>query len=422
MNEVKSEPFKISQWNVREAYERVKANKGAAGVDRQSIKDFEEDLEKNLYKIWNRMASGTYFPPPVLRVEIPKDGGKTRSLGIPTVADRIAQMVAKMYLEPALERCFHEDSYGYRPRKSAHDALGITRSRCWKYNWVIDMDIKGFFDNIDHDKVLKAVKYHTDYKWIHLYVERWLKAPVQLRNGELEERKIGTPQGGVISPLLANLFLHYAFDEWMRRNHSTAPFARYADDIIVHCDTKDQAEQLLEQVKMRMAECGLELHPVKTKIAYCKDSKRRENHPVVEFDFLGYTFRPRSAKNRRTGKCFTSFLPAISTKAKKKIRERIKRWGIHRQSGLEINELAEMINPTVRGWLAYYGRFYQTELQRTLRQLNASIIRWIKKKYKRCKGSLAKAAKWYEKMTRSFRDQLEHWKAGILNGWAIRAV
>ncbi len=421
MREAKSKPFKISKHTVWEAYLRVKANRGAAGVDKQSIKDFEKNLKDNLYKIWNRMSSGTYFPPPVLRVEIPKGDGKTRKLGIPTVGDRIAQMVVKMMLEPLIEPCFHKDSYGYRPGKSAHGALEITRKRCWQYAWVVDMDIKGFFDNMSHDKVMSAVKCHTDCKWILLYIERWLKAPVQLTDGELENREIGTPQGGVISPLIANLFLHYAFDAWMKRNYPDIAFARYADDIIIHCQTKEQADKLLQCIKARMEECGLELHPEKTKIVHCQAGKRRGANPIKKFDFLGYTFRPRRAKTRK-GNYFIGFLPAISDKAVKRLRQQTKGWKIHRRSHLSLQELAKLVNPAVRGWLQYYGKFYPSELHKVFRILNSSIIRWARRKYKRLKRSLAKATEWMKKVTMKAKHLFVQWEAGYVNGWTTRAV
>lgn len=409
----KAKPHSISEAVVWAAYCRVKENKGAAGVDEQSIKDFEEKLEDNLYKIWNRMASGTYFPPPVLRVEIPKEGGKKRSLGIPTVADRIAQMVVKLYLEPNLEMIFHPDSYGYRPGKSAHDALEIVRSRCWKYNWIIDMDIKGFFDNMCHDRVMKALRAHTSEKWILLYSERWLKAPVQLPNGECIPNKIGTPQGGVISPLLANLFLHYALDEWMKRNHPGNPFARYADDIIVHCRTKEEAQHLLEAIKNRVTECGLELHPEKTKIVYCKDQKRRGKHPETTFDFLGYTFRARRAVGRKG--VFTGFLPAVSGKAVKKIRETTKGWKLHRLLGGKIEDIAKLINPTIRGWIQYYGKFYKSELLEELKLINRKLVNWVRKKYKKLKHSKVRAIKWVQRASRMASNLFVHWEAGCLD-------
>ena len=308
----------ISKKIVWEAYERVKANKGAAGVDEESIEEFEKNLKDNLYKLWNRMSSGSYFPPPVRIVEIPKGDGKMRKLGIPTVSDRIAQMVVKLYLEPGIDPHFHPDSYGYRPGKSAIAAVGVARERCWRQDYVIDLDIKGFFDNLDHELVMKAVRKHTDSKWMLLYIERWLKAPAQDGEGKLIHRTTGTPQGGVISPLLANLFLHYAFDEWMKRNYPQNPFERYADDAVVHCKTEAEANELRKVIEERLANCKLELHPEKTKIVYCKDDDRRKRYPNEKFDFLGYTFRARRSKNRR-GKHFINFTPAVSNKAKRKM-------------------------------------------------------------------------------------------------------
>jgi RNA-directed DNA polymerase len=421
MREAKPKPFSISRWTVWEAYLKVKANRGSAGVDEQTLEDFEKDLRDNLYKIWNRMSSGTYFPPPVLRVEIDKEPGKVRKLGIPTVGDRIAQMVVKMHLEPMVEPYFHADSYGYRPGKSAHGALEVTRKRCWKYPWVIDMDIKGFFDNIDHEKVMLAVRHHTDSKWILLYIERWLKAPVQLPDGELEGRDIGTPQGGVISPLLANLFLHYAFDEWMKRENPNIAFARYADDIIVHCYSREQAENLLKRTKVRMKEVGLELHPEKTKIVYCRQGKCTKENLVRKFDFLGYTFRLRGAKSRK-GNYFTGFLPAISSKAIKRLSQKIKEWKIHKLSHLSLQEIAKLVNPTVRGWIQYYGKFYPSELHKVLRKLNSSIIRWARRKYKRFKRSLVKASEWIKGLTAKAKHLFVQWQKGYVNGWTIRAV
>jgi RNA-directed DNA polymerase len=263
----KTKPFCISKQEVMSAWERVKANKGTYGVDKESIEDFEINLKDNLYKLWNRMSSGTYFPPPLRGVAIPKRDGKKgiRMLGIPTVTDRIAQAVVKSHLESIVEPKFHEDSYGYRPGKSALEAVGVARQRCWREDWCIDLDIKGFFDNLDHELMMKAVKHHTDQKWIHLYVERWLKAPLQTEEGGLIERKSGSPQGSVVSPLLANLFMHHGFDEWMRKNYPTIRFEGYADDIITHCRSQEEAEKILEAIKERLKECGLEINPGKTK-------------------------------------------------------------------------------------------------------------------------------------------------------------
>ena len=329
MSEAK--PFCISKKEVWEAYLRVKENKGAAGIDDQSIEDFEKKLKKNLYKIWNRMSSGSYFPPPVRTVKIPKKNGGERKLGIPTVADRIAQQVVKARLEPELEPVFHADSYGYRPGKSALDAVGQARERCWRYDWVIDLDIKGFFDNLDQNLLLRAVKKHAPEPWILLYIERWLKAPVREEDGRLIPREKGTPQGGVASPLLANLFLHYALDRWLMVNHSQVPFERYADDVIVHCRTERQAQEVKAAIAKRLQACGLELHPEKTKIVYCKDDFRKCTYPNEKFDFLGYTFQPRRSKNRK-GRFFINFSPAVSNKAAKAIRDNIRSWNLPRRS------------------------------------------------------------------------------------------
>jgi RNA-directed DNA polymerase len=411
MAEVK--PYTISKRVVWEAYQKVKANKGAAGVDGQSIEAFETDLKNNLYKIWNRMSSGSYFPPPVRLVEIPKATGGLRPLGIPTVADRVAQMVVKMHLEPIVEPCFHDDSYGYRPGKSALDAVATARQRCWRSDWVIDLDIKGFFDNLDHDLVMKAVRHHDKTPWVLLCIERWLKAPVQRQDGSQQERTKGSPQGAVVSPLLANLFLHHAFDNWMRRKHPSIPFERYADDVIVHAESKAAAEQLLEAIRARLAECGLELHPEKTKIVYCQDSDRKGQHEHIKFDFLGYTFRPRRAKNRR-GKFFVSFLPGVSNKAGKAIRATIREWrlaGTRNNQSLE--DLARLVNPSVSGWVNYYGRFYRSALTPVLRHLERALVRWACRKYKRFRGHVTNAAHWLGQVARRDPNLFVLWQMGI---------
>ena len=392
-----AKPFSISKVEVWEAYRRVKSNRGAAGIDAQTIAGFEEDLKNNLYKVWNRMASGSYFPPPVRTVKIPKANGGERSLGIPTVSDRIAQMVVKKRLEPVVEPLFHPDSYGYRPEKSALEAVGKARQRCWVYDWVCDLDIKGFFDNIDHDLMMRAVKKHAKEKWVVLYIERWLKAPAQDDEGHLLERERGTPQGGVISPLLANLFLHYAFDRWMQREYPALPFERYADDIIVHGRTEGEAQNVQEAIAARLKECGLELHPEKTKIVYCKDANRRGGYPNEKFDFLGYTYRPRKAKNRQ-GQLFCSFSPAISAKAATHIRAEIRAWKLPLRSSQSLEDLARVLNPQLSGWLQYYGRYYPSALYPIARQLRYALARWAGRKYKRLRGRRRKALCWLERV------------------------
>lgn len=405
--------YEISKQVVWEAYKRVKANRGAAGVDQQSLEDFDKDLKNNLYKIWNRMSSGSYLPPPVRLVEIPKGQGGTRPLGIPTVADRIAQMVAKIYLEPLLEPHFHPDSYGYRPGKSALDAVGAARQRCWRQAWAIDLDIKGFFDNLDWELLMRAVRHHTRLPWIILYVQRWLTAPVQRADGHLEARTKGSPQGSVISPLLANLFLHYAFDEWMRRNYPHVRFERYADDVVIHAATRSQAESLLEAVRNRLKECHLEVHPEKTKIVYCQDSDRKGTYDQIQFDFLGYTFRPRRAKNR-WGKPFVSFLPAVSNKAAKKIRATIRDWRLGAtRNNQSLEDIAQFVNPYVRGWVNYYGRYYRSALNPTLRYLERSLVYWVRRKLKRYRRHQRNATHWLGRLARREPTLFYQWQIGI---------
>lgn len=407
----KTKPYVISKNVVYEAFLRVKANKGSAGIDEQSIAEFEENLKDNLYKIWNRMSSGSYFPPAVKAVEIPKKAGGTRTLGIPTVADRIAQMTVKLYFEPSVEPFFHEDSYGYRPKKSAIQALEITRKRCWKYNWVLEFDIKGLFDNIDHDLLMRAVEKHTKVEWIKLYIKRWLKAPFQTNKG-IKERTSGTPQGGVISPVLANLFLHYTFDKWMEINHPNNPFARYADDAVIHCKTEEEAKKLLESLNKRMNICKLELHPTKTKIIYCKDADRKEEHENISFDFLGYTFRPRLSKNR-WGKHFVNFTPAISNKSKKSIRQKVRSWKLQLKAYKELFDLSMMFNSAIQGWINYYGKFYKSEMYSSLRHINKALIMWARKKYKRLARHKKNAERFMGRIAIQNPKLFKHWELGI---------
>jgi len=405
----KTKSFCISKTTVWEAYKRVKANKGAAGSDEQSLDEFENDLGNNLYKIWNRMSSGSYVPPPVLRVEIPKGDGKVRLLGIPTVSDRIAQMTVKICLEPELEKVFHEDSYGYRPEKSASQAVELARKRCWRYDWVVDLDIKRFFDSLDHSLMMRAVQKHTSQKWILLYIELWLKAPVQLQDGSIVERTQGTPQGGVISPLLANLFLHYAFDKWLHRNYPKTPFERYADDSIVHCRSKEDAESIKAAIAARMKECKLELHPEKTKIVYCQDDSRTEKAESTEFDFLGFTFRQRTVRGSGS-RLFNSFNPAISDKAKKAIWTEIKSWKVYRRSDLTIFEISRYYNSKIRGWIGYYGRFRKSALYSLFKEFNSMLRRWVNKKYKKSRGSKKVLRKWLDGVARTNPGLFSHWQ------------
>ena len=418
MDELKAsgKPFDISKREVWDAWVKVKGNQGAAGVDGQSVEDFEADLGSNLFKIWNRMSSGTYFPPPVMAVEIPKAHGAagTRVLGVPTVADRVAQTVVAAHLERRVEPVFHPDSYGYRPCRSALDAVGTCRRRCWEYNWVIDLDIRKFFDSVRWDLVLKAVAAHTDARWAMLYVKRWLAAPLQLPDGTLQDRDRGTPQGSAVSPVLANLFMHYAFDTWLAREFPTVAFERYADDAVIHCSTEWQARRVLAALHERMNQVGLQLHPDKTKIVYCKDRNRRSSFEHVSFTFLGFTFQPRSAVGK-DGKYFTSFLPAVSKEALKKMSATVRSWRLHRRVNCTEADLARMINPIVRGWMAYYGAFYRHALSALLHRINTYLLRWIMNKYKRLGN--------WKKASRAMRDAVArqpryfaHW------AWARPAV
>lgn len=407
-----TKPYNISKKAVVMAYRRVKANKGTYGIDEQSIEDFEKNLQDNLYKLWNRMSSGTYFPKPVKAVAIPKKNGGKRILGIPTVEDRIAQMVAKLYFEPNVERIFYEDSYGYRPNKSAIQALEITRKRCWRKDWVLEFDIKGLFDNINHDILLKMVEKHTNEKWVLLYIRRWLITPFQMNDGDIVERPSGTPQGGVISPVLANLFLHYVFDDFMSKEFPSIPWARYADDGIAHCVSLKQAKYLLKRLQGRFKQFGLELNLDKTRIVYCKDEDRKGDYENTSFDFLGYTFRPRGAKNKY-GKYFTSFLPAMSNKAKKAIRKEVSGWKLQLKSDKSINDLAHMFNSKIQGWINYYTHFYKSEIYDVLRYINKCLIKWVRRKFKKRKSN-RRAERWLGDIARRDNKLFAHWKFGIL--------
>jgi RNA-directed DNA polymerase len=418
---IKVKPFDIPKREVWEAFKRVKANQGAAGVDGQSIQEFEARLGDNLYKLWNRLSSGSYMPPPVRRVDIPKATSGTRPLGIPTVADRIGQEVVRRYLEPLLEPIFHADSYGYRPWRSAIDAIRTARQRCWRYDWIVDIDIKGFFDSIDHALLLRAVRKHTDCPWVLLYIERWLKAPAMMGDGTLVPRDRGTPQGGVISPLLANLFLHYVFDEWLRRNVPGVPFERYADDIICHCRGEHQALKLRQTLDQRFAACGLVLHPEKTKMVYCKDAHRKGEHTVIQFDFLGYTFQPRLAKWQE-GLYGVSFLPAASQKALKAIRQAVRGWSLQTRSDKELDDLARMFNPYIRGWINYYGHFYKSALYPTLMRIDAFLVRWARRKFKRLRWRPRGARDWLLRVIRTSPGLFAHWKLLYGGGRALGAV
>lgn len=409
----KTKSFEITQNMVLQAYKLVKANKGAGGVDDVSMDIFDRDWKNNLYKIWNRMASGTYFPPPIKAVPIPKKNGGIRILGIPTIADRIAQMVVKQSLEPKIEPYFYDDSYGYRPNKSALDAIETTRKRCWKKDFILEFDIVGLFDNINHDLLMKTVVQHANHAWEILYIKRWIKAPIVFKDGSIKERISGVPQGGVISPLLANLFLHYVFDHWMTRKYKNNEWCRYADDAIIHCKSYKQAEYIKDKLAVRMNLCGLKLHPVKTKIVYCKDSNRKETYNNISFTFLGYEFMPRKAKGAN-GKEFTSYLPAISSDAKKTIRKKIKDWHLLWMTNKELQDIAKCYNPVIQGWLNYYGKYGKRELGKVLEHINLHLCQWFRRKYKSFKNKKDTTRKVMTSIALREPNMFAHWKVGII--------
>ncbi len=409
MKEGKS--FEICKHQVLKAYKRVKANQGAGGIDGINFTDFEQDLKNNLYKLWNRMSSGSYFPTAVKGVEIPKKNGKKRLLGIPTISDRVAQMVVRMNFEPLIEPIFCADSYGYRPNRSAIDAVGVTRERCWKMPWVIEFDIKGLFDYIDHELMMKAVSKHTDSKWVILYIERFLKAPIEMPDGTIKERNSGTPQGGVISPVLANLFMHYAFDKWMERECPENPWVRYADDGVIHCRTKEEAQHILDKLKERLLACKLEIHPEKTRIVYCRSDRYPERHEHESFDFLGYTFRRRSAKSKY-GNLFNGFTPAVSKSAGQHFRDRIREIR-KRNRNFTLEELAEVMNPIIRGWANYFSKFCASEARKVLDYVNLTLVRYIRFKYKTVKRSKAKAYRYLVRIAKAQPKLFYHWQMGI---------
>lgn len=404
-------PFEISKHQVMEAYRCVKANHGAGGTDGVDFTEFEKDLKNNLYKIWNRMSAGCYFPAAVRGVEIPKKDGKKRLLGIPTISDRVAQMVGRMNFEPQVEPIFSDNSYGYRPNRSALDAVGVARVRCWKMPWVIDLDIKGLFDNIDHELMMKAVRKHTDSKWVTLYIERFLKAPIAMPNGTVQERNAGTPQGGVISPVLANLFMHYAFDWWMNQKHPQNPWVRYADDAVIHCRTEEEAKALLVQLNKRMTDCRLELHPDKTKIVYCRSDVNPERYEHESFDFLGYTFRRRIVKSKH-GNFFNSFTPAVSKGASQHLRDSIREIRRnHKTASLE--ELAQRMNPVIRGWMNYFYKYSAGEARNVLNYVNLTLIQWIRCKYKSTGRKHLKSHKLLGRICTEQPNLFYHWQMGL---------
>lgn len=407
----------ISRQMVWEAYQKVRSNKGSAGVDAVCMEEFDADRRKHLYKLWDRMASGSCFPPPVKEVGIPKKDGSTRKSGIPTISDRVGQMVVKMFIEPRSEAVFSPNSYGYRPKRNAHQALSKARENCWKQDWVIDLDIKGSFDNIDHNELMLAVEKHMPGNWVKPYIRRWLEAPVVTTSGKpIQKQGKGTPQGGVISPLLANLFLHYAFDKWMEQTDKDVAFTRYADDVILHCNTKSHAERLLNLVHQRMGSVGLGLHPQKTKIVYCRDHRRKEKYPTVKFDFLGYSFQPRTAHSKKKGKLFLGYDCAISISSRKRTADKPEELDVKKKLTFKsIVGVAQYLNPMIRGWVHYYGKFKMYELTKVFRLLSKRLVWWARKRYKRYKTSIRKGYKWLERVRKQYPTLFYHWQYPHIN-------
>ena len=427
MSCTQAKQFAISKWEVQAAYEKVKANQGGAGIDNMSFEEFDQNRKRHLYKIWNRLSSGSYFPPPIKAVAIPKRSGEERILGIPTISDRIAQMVVKERLERLVEPTFLEDSYGYRPNKSAHQAIEVTRKRCWSYDWVLEFDIKGLFDNIRHDLLMKAVEKHVNHgerltgenlSWMVLYIKRWLVAPVQRIDGTLESRDRGTPQGGVVSPVLSNLFLHYVFDKWMQRTFPDNPWCRYADDGLVHATIKGRAEEILNSIGERFQECGLELHPEKTKIVYCKDGRRLGNHEHTNFDFLGYTFRRRRSRRASDNMLFVGFSPAVSMSAMKDMRRTIRQLKVRHKTQYSLEQLAKWLNPILQGWISYYGKFRRSALDSVFRHFNKTLVRWARRKFKALKRHKGRTIALFDKLAVRCPWLFAHWKFGSARSFA----
>ncbi len=398
----------VTRSMVDSAYQKVKKGGKSAGVDGISMKEFAEKEEKNLYKIWNRLTSGSYYPPAVRRVEIPKSPGKTRSLGIPTVGDRVAQMVVKEEIEPKLEGEFLENTYGYIKGKGALEAVGKVRENVWKKSWVIDLDIEKFFDSVDHELLMKVLSRHVEPKWLKMYISRWLKSGVINTKGEREETKVGVPQGGVISPLLSNIFIHYVVDKWMEKHYPEVVMVRYSDDVIIHCETKEEAEEVLSSLTERLRRCKLKINEEKTKIIYCKSSRNRNNDSEVSFDFLGYTFKPMT--KCKNGKLFLGYDCEISKKSRKKVIREIRKLRIERKTGKNLSTISREINPKVQGWINYYGRYGRNGLRSIVMKLDKRLLKWVLNRYKSLKRSVKKGYKLLGKLKECRGIIPAHWK------------
>lgn len=403
----------VSKAMVWDAFKRIKNKGRVQEIGAKSLKKYEEELKSNLYKLWNRMASGSYFPPPVEEVKIPKTGGGERKLGVSPLSDKVGQMVIKQAIEARLEAVFVENSYGYRPGKGAHQALETVRKNCHQHGWVIDVDIKGYFDNIDHGLLLKALSRHVEEKWILMYVRRWLEVPVKQSDGQLTERRgKGVAQGGIISPMLANLFLHYALDKWLTKDYPQVKFVRYADDVIIHVNSEQEAQRLLQSIRTRLKACKLSLNEQKTRIVYCKSYNRREEYPVVSFDFLGYSFQPRS-KYHTIYKGGIGFSPAISQRSRSQIYEVLKTMELHKRTERRLEQLASELNPKLLGWIHYYGRYKKYKLREVFWHLDMRLVKWLVKKYKRLQGSMKRGWARLREIYKQMPTLFAHWEAGL---------
>ncbi len=404
INKQNQKTIPITQSMVLEAYKKVVKGGKSAGVDGVDMESFKGNKRDNLYKIWNRLSSGSYFPPRVKRVYIKKPGGGRRPLGIPTIGDRIAQMVIKNSIEERLEAVFHESSFGYRKGKNAHEAIGRVLRNSRKYSWVLDVDIKGFFDNMDHELLMKALDCHIEEKWIKMYIRRWLESGVE---GDEKSEGKSTPQGGVISPILSNLYLHYAIDKWFEQKYPNLEMVRYSDDTIFHCSTLEETEKLKESLKVRLKECRLEVNEEKTKIVYCKDWRRRENYSNTKFDFLGYTFKPRSKKGKDL---FLGYDAGISGKSRKGICEEIRRTQFHRLTTLSLKDIGNLLNSKIRGWINYYGKYSRYELTKTFRRLDKRLVKWLLNKNKKLKAQMGKGYNLLKRIREKNPKLFAHWE------------